>query len=357
MRKKSIIVILTVTWVLLFGIVLNVFLEDDTKGEPIHHNMQHFLIEEFNSTFSSYQGEQTGSQVKALLGRLVGNAYTYSEEPSNIPSLSYNSNGDTDDKNSFYDKTYCEVTEEDNTHYYCMYLSEISKNIDSKHSYYITMSTNSEGRIKGITINYDKMHRNENFESKFRLNDGIVLFSSETDGTNSNDNIDKEETVVDSEHIQHNMSAYQVETLNQNFIHYPGTQSGAVVKSLLDRLISNANTYSEEPFKIPFVCYNSNGDADDKNSFFDKTYCEVTEENNTHDYVNYINGIKKHIDLKHSYNVNLLINSEGIIKVITINYNSDSENENFEVEFKPIDGISLFSSESDENSLEDNKDK
>ena len=88
-----------------------------------------------------------------------------------------------------------------------------------------------------------------------------------------------------------------------------------------------------------------------------KTYCEATEENNTHDYVNYINGIKKHIDLKHSYNVNLSINSEGIIKVITINYNSDSENENIEVEFKPIDGISLFSSESDENSLEDNKDK
>ena len=356
MRIKSIIVILTVTWVLLFGIVLNVFLKDD-DSEPIHNNMQYFLIQEFNSTFSSYQGEQTGSQVKALLIRLVANANTYSEEPSNIPSLSYNSNGDADDNNSFYDKTYCEVTEENNTLDYVKYISGIEEHIDSKHSYYITMSTNSEGSIKGITINYDKMHRNENFESKFRLNDGIVLFSSETDGTNSNDNIDKEETVVDSEHIQHNMSAYQVETLNQNFIHYQGAQSGAVVKSLLNRLISNANTYSEEPFKIPFVCYNSNGDADDKNSFFDKTYCEVTEENNTHDYVNYINGIKKHIDLKHSYNVNLSINSEGIIKVITINYNSDSENENIEVEFKPIDGISLFSSESDENSLEDNKDK
>ena len=38
----------------------------------------------FNSTFTGYQGNQTGSQVKALIGDLLTNASTYAEEQAKI---------------------------------------------------------------------------------------------------------------------------------------------------------------------------------------------------------------------------------------------------------------------------------
>ena len=45
-------------------------------------NMNTSEIEGFNSTFSSYEGVQTGSSCKALIGRLISNANTYKEEPT-----------------------------------------------------------------------------------------------------------------------------------------------------------------------------------------------------------------------------------------------------------------------------------
>ena len=44
-------------------------------------------VEAFNNQFSSYEGTQTGSNLKALMGRLIANADTYSEEPAKIPAI------------------------------------------------------------------------------------------------------------------------------------------------------------------------------------------------------------------------------------------------------------------------------
>ena len=159
-------------------------------------NMNTSEIEGFNSTFSSYDGVQTGSSCKALIGRLISNANTYKEEPAKIPNVSYNSNGESDDKNFLNDKTYCEVTEENNISDYENYLEEIRIHIDLKHAYCITMSMDAEDRIKGITINYNKENQEENFEinkktKKLKAIDGISLFSSKLNESDSKENIDK----------------------------------------------------------------------------------------------------------------------------------------------------------------------
>ena len=44
-------------------------------------------IEAFNNQFSGYEGVQSGSNIKALMGRLIGNADTYKDEPTRVPHV------------------------------------------------------------------------------------------------------------------------------------------------------------------------------------------------------------------------------------------------------------------------------
>ena len=127
-------------------------------------NMNTSEIEGFNSTFSSYEGVQTGSSVKALVGRLISNANTYKEEPAKIPSVSYNKGASESGKNSDQDKKYAAVTAENTTSNYVRFLNTITKGLDSKHPYRVVLTMSTEGVIAGITINYDKDNTDENFD-------------------------------------------------------------------------------------------------------------------------------------------------------------------------------------------------
>ena len=49
-------------------------------------------IEAFNNQFLSYDGKQSGSNVKALIGRLIANANTYKEEYGKVPTIKTSSN-------------------------------------------------------------------------------------------------------------------------------------------------------------------------------------------------------------------------------------------------------------------------
>ena len=115
-------------------------------------------IEGFNSTFTSYQGEQTGSNVKALINRLVANANTYSEEPAKIPAFSYNAGQQEDaSKNNRddIDNLAWGVRVEGETAGYLRYLSNVSRGLDLKHKYFVVMTMGSSGVVSGITVNYD----------------------------------------------------------------------------------------------------------------------------------------------------------------------------------------------------------
>jgi hypothetical protein len=129
-------------------------------------NMNTSEIEGFNSTFSSYDGVQTGSSCKALIGRLISNANTYKEEPAKIPSVSYNTSqteGAEVGKNSLQSNKYAAVTAENDTADYVTFLNTLNKGFDSKHPYRVVLTMSTEGVIAGVTINYDKDDTRENF--------------------------------------------------------------------------------------------------------------------------------------------------------------------------------------------------
>ncbi len=123
-------------------------------------------IEGFNSAFTSYEGVQTGSQVKALINRLIANANTYEEEPTKIPALSYNAGIDEDLNNNGrpeVDKHAWGVKYEDKTDGYLNYLSSVSKGLNLKHRYNVVITISEHEIVSGITINYDSESKEENF--------------------------------------------------------------------------------------------------------------------------------------------------------------------------------------------------
>ena len=50
--------------------------------------MEQREVEAFNNNFISFEGKQTGSNIKSLLGVLVANANTYNDEPTKISASS-----------------------------------------------------------------------------------------------------------------------------------------------------------------------------------------------------------------------------------------------------------------------------
>ena len=119
-----------------------------------------------------------------------------------------------------------------------------------------------------------------------------------------------------------------IESYYSAFLSYEGKQSGAQVKALLNRLFANANTYRDEPLKIPCISFNSSLNRTNSSTEI-KAACGVTEEGEIGEYVEYISLIQKNIDLKHQYNVVILVNNDNSALAITINYNEDDQFSNF----------------------------
>ncbi len=107
-------------------------------------------IEGFNSNFTTYEGKQTGSQVKALLGRLIANANTYEEEPGKVPNVTIQPKKADATKNSYYynDDQAGNCTE------YSKGLSTARSQVEAKHEYTVTMPTGQSGLIEEVVIEY-----------------------------------------------------------------------------------------------------------------------------------------------------------------------------------------------------------
>ncbi len=164
MRKKIIIIIiLSVVWILLSGTFIDYQLHTGICDSPEPLHLSTSEIEEFNSYFSSFEGITTGNQVQKLIDKLRENSKTNADEPTMIPQLSYNSNGQTEDPNNYLSETFCMVSENHNTDTYEKYLDEIYSNLKSKHEYHVCITNGWAGLTNGITINYDKYKSIENF--------------------------------------------------------------------------------------------------------------------------------------------------------------------------------------------------
>lgn len=109
-------------------------------------------IDAFNNQFTSYSGEQTGSNVRALMGRLIGNADTYKDETSKVPQV-YIDKLSEDMLEEMY-VTYIEFDDGDVTNY-INDLGKIRNNVETKHSYYVDFTYQTNGLIDYIQISYD----------------------------------------------------------------------------------------------------------------------------------------------------------------------------------------------------------
>lgn len=108
----------------------------------------------FNDQFVSYENDQTGSKVKNLIGILVGNANTYEDEVTKIPTLTV---ADTISvKLSNQPGSANRPANASSTTDYVSQLSAIRNAIEEKHTYWVTMNYGTGGLIDEIVINYTR---------------------------------------------------------------------------------------------------------------------------------------------------------------------------------------------------------
>ncbi len=116
-------------------------------------------------------------------------------------------------------------------------------------------------------------------------------------------------------------STQQVDGFNSNFENYKGKATGSNVSNLLSRLIANANTYADEPTKIPcvFVDQISAGDSANK----DIKPIKAGDAKKQQAYIDSLTALKNKIENKHMYTVSMSYQSNGLLDYIVVGYNSE----------------------------------
>lgn len=107
----------------------------------------------FNSAFTGYQGNQTGSQVKSLLGDLITNSATYAEETGKIVNFKITGikAGDNNKESNATRPNPGEVTNN-----YVNTLNSIKNSIENKHTYWVVVNQGTAGIVDEIFVYYNK---------------------------------------------------------------------------------------------------------------------------------------------------------------------------------------------------------
>lgn len=119
-------------------------------------------IDAFNNQFTSYEGRQTGSNVKALMGRLIGNADTYRDEPAKVPQVFINQLSNTVQNN--VDASFS-LDDAGDPQEYITNLGTIRNRVETKHEYYVEINYQNNGLIDYIVISYDATDNLNNIEN------------------------------------------------------------------------------------------------------------------------------------------------------------------------------------------------
>lgn len=113
------------------------------------------------------------------------------------------------------------------------------------------------------------------------------------------------------------MSDSEKNAFNSKFTGYATKQTGSQVKSLIGDLITNSNTFIEEPAKI------INFRIDQVNASNSVTNTEAprpAQANATDSYVQELGIIRNGLENKHTYWVELVYNAGGVIDTINVSY-------------------------------------
>ena len=109
------------------------------------------------------------------------------------------------------------------------------------------------------------------------------------------------------------MDTQEIEAFNKDWTNYEGRKTGSQVKSLINKLIANADTYQEEDVKvIEFSCQPRNSTTTTNADF---TSGKLNE------FINTLNGLYNQVQAKHTYTVALDYAGTPLIRRIIVTYN------------------------------------
>lgn len=111
-------------------------------------------IDAFNNQFTSYEGAQTGSKVKALIGVLIANSNTYMDEIGKIPTVTVNDKMTVKSGVNIPNQAVRPNTAS-NTNAYVTNIGKIRNAAEEKHTYWVEMIYGTSGIISEIIIYYD----------------------------------------------------------------------------------------------------------------------------------------------------------------------------------------------------------
>lgn len=129
--------------------------DDEDEDLDVHFNddvMSKFAqqeIDAFNFTFLTYQGPQTGSNINALITRLIANVKTYKNDLTKVPYVCYCN----ENKSNTLIKPEKDSSNQQN---YIDDLTLIKNKIEPKHTYYVDFSYQENGLIDYIHIFYEE---------------------------------------------------------------------------------------------------------------------------------------------------------------------------------------------------------
>ncbi len=121
------------------------------------------------------------------------------------------------------------------------------------------------------------------------------------------------------------ISTQEVEAFNNQFISYEGVQTGSNIRALMGRLIANADTYADEPTKVPAFTLIDASDAAKYEGI------AVTVAGETQDYIDDCGKVRNSAESKHEYYVIINYQKNGLIDQVYIMYNIPDDPEEIDV--------------------------
>ena len=104
------------------------------------------------------------------------------------------------------------------------------------------------------------------------------------------------------------MSTQEKNAFNAQFENYEGSQSGTQIKSLINLLLSNLETYKEEGAKVPSIEFSGATTP----TYDSVSYSDTSDYD---DYVNHLNQNRSDIKAKHTYTVDFTYSSAVITTI------------------------------------------
>ena len=135
--------------ILIIAIGMGIYNKSKTAVDDAGAGMETSQIEAFNSEWTNYEGVQTGSQVKAMINKLIAHANTYQEEEGKVIGITCNpDNGG--DQTIAYDTAAADPLPD-----FITALNGLYSDIQPKHRYFVTVDYQGSSLIREMDVAYD----------------------------------------------------------------------------------------------------------------------------------------------------------------------------------------------------------